>query len=163
MCSQAREGAVGVDFSKPPAQAALLQQAGVLARSSAAGAPMAGKKLALLSPQPGDEAATEFIHAAQALGAHVSFVRAGLDDASTDAQVQATSRMLGQLYDAVECQHLSTDLVRRVSRDAGVPVFAGLATAGHPTAALVDALQGEASPQVKRRCILQAVLLLSMG
>lgn len=164
MSSLARDGAVGVEPPPVPEAAALLRQARALARPGGAGQSlMAGKKLALLSSLPGDRDGTEFFQAAQALGAHVSFVRAGLDEASSDAQVDATSRMLGQLYDAVECQHLPPALVRRLARSAGVPVFEGLATPDHPTARLAEALEGEASPDAKRRCILQAVLLLSMN
>lgn len=164
MCSADREGAAGVDLSNPTEAAELLRQARALARAGAAGQQlMAGKQLALLSPDCSDEGALEFIQAARALGAHVSFVQAGLDEASSEGQVNATARVLGQLYDAVECQHLPSGLVKRIARGAGIPVFAGLATPGHPTATLVEALDGDATRQVKRRSILQAVLLVSLG
>jgi ornithine carbamoyltransferase len=164
MCSVDREGAAGVDLSNPVETAALLRQARALARSDAADRQlMAGKQLALLSTDCGDEGAREFMQAAQALGAHVSFVQAGLDEASSEPQIAATARVLGQLYDAVECQHLPVELVRRIARGAGVPVFAGLATPAHPTATLVEALEGDASWQAKRRSILQAALLVSLG
>lgn len=144
--------------------AALLRQAGALARVDQAALPLlAGKQLALLSPDGQDDAALEFIAAAKALGAHVSFVKAGLDDASPDTQVDTTARFLGQLYDAVECQHLPASLVRRLARSAGIPVFAGLATPAHPTAALVARLDGAASAALKRRSVLQAALLVSMN
>ncbi len=164
MCSADRESAAGADLSNPTEVAALLRQARALARADVAGAQlMAGKQLALLSPDCGDEGALEFIQAAKALGARVSFVQAGLNDASTEAQIDATARLLGQLYDAVECQHLPASLVQRIARGAGIPVFAGLATPGHPTAALVEVLDGDASWQTKRRSILQAALLVSLG
>ncbi|MBV8033465.1 ornithine carbamoyltransferase [Roseateles sp.] len=164
MCFADREGAAGADLSNPVEAAALLRQARVLARADAASPQlMAGKQLALLSPDCGDAGALEFIQAAQALGAHVSFVRAGLDEASSARQVDATARVLGRLYDAVECQHLPAELVRRIARGAGIPVFAGLATPGHPTATLVEALEVDATRQVKRRSILQAALLVSLG
>ncbi|MFT7774661.1 ornithine carbamoyltransferase [Roseateles sp.] len=164
MCSADREGAVGADLSSPVEAAALLRHARVLARADASARQlMAGKQLALLSPDCADEGAVEFIQAAKALGAHVSFVQSGLDETSSEPQIDATARMLGQLYDAVECQHLPTDLVRRIARGAGIPVFAGLAMPGHPTAALAEALDGDASRQVKRRSILQAALLVSLG
>ena len=164
MSSQANEGAVGVDFQQPVQAAALLRQAGALVRPEAGVLPLlAGKQLALLSPDCTDDPALAFIEAAKALGSRVSFVKAGLDDASTDAQVEATARVLGQLYDAVECQHLSDTLVRRIARSAGIPVFAGLATPSHPTAALAAQLDGGLSPQARRRSVLQAALLVSMA
>lgn len=164
MSSQANEGAVGVDFQQPAQAAALLRQAGALVGSGGSvPALLAGKQLALLSPDCNDATALEFIEAAKALGAHVSFVRAGLDDASSDTQVDTTARFLGQLYDAVECQHLSASLVRRIARNAGIPVFAGLATPEHPTAALAARLAGDQPDSGKRRCVLQAALLVSMA
>lgn len=163
MCSQATEGAVGADFSSPAQAAALLRQARALARAGAVGPQLlAGTQLALLSPNAQGEAALEFIEAAKALGAHVSFVQAGLDEGSSAAQIDATARMLGQLYDAVECQQLPVELVRRIARGAGIPVFAGLAMPAHPTGAFVAQLDGDASPQVKRRSVLQAALVVSM-
>lgn len=163
MLSPAREGAAGTDYSKTAEAAAVLRQARALARSTGAVQPwLAGKRLALVSPDCADASAREFIEAAQALGAHVSPVHAGLDGSSSDAQVEATARMLGQLYDAVECQHLPTDLVGRMARSAGIPVFAGLATPEHVTAGLVQALNDDAPQWVKRRNILQAALLVSL-
>ena len=164
MCSADLEGAVGAEFTSPAEASALLRQARALARADTVGLQlMAGKQLALLSPDSADAGAVEFIEAAKALGAHVSFVQAGLDASSTPAQVDATARMLGQLYDAVECQQLPVDLVRRIARVSGVPVFAGLATPAHPTARLVAVLEGDAPAQVKRRSILQAALLVSVS
>lgn len=163
MCSQANEGAVGADFTNPVQAAALLRQARALARAGASGPQLlAGTQLALLSPDAHDASALEFIEAAKALGAHVSFVQAGLDERSTAAQIDATARMLGQLYDAVECQHLPAELVRRIARGAGIPVFAGLAMPAHPTAGFVDQLGGDEVAQIKRRSVLQAALLVSV-
>lgn len=163
MCSLAIDGTSGADFSNPAQAAALLRQAGALARANGEALQlMAGKQLALLSADADGQAAIEFMQAAKALGAHVSFVQAGLDEDSSEPQVDATARVLGQLYDAVECQHLPDELVRRIARGAGIPVFAGLATPEHPTAALADELDADATPQVKRRCVLQAALLISL-
>ncbi len=164
MCSADRDGVTSVDLPNLTEAAELLRQARALARAGAAGQQlMAGKQLALLSPDCNDEGALEFIQAAKALGAHVSFVQAGLDEASSELQIDATARVLGQLYDAVECQHLPAGLVKRIARGAGIPVFAGLATPGHPTAQLVEALEGDAPRQLKRRSILQAALLVNLG
>jgi ornithine carbamoyltransferase len=161
---RARQGTAGTDFQDPKAAAAVVLQARVLAGADGAGLKlMNGKRLALLSPEKGDEGATAFVQAATALGAHVSFVQPSLDEASSASQVADLARMLGQLYDAVECQHLPISLVQRIASSAGIPVFDGLATASHPTCALAAELNGDTSAEDKRRRILQAALLVSMG
>ncbi|CAM3952806.1 ornithine carbamoyltransferase [Roseateles saccharophilus] len=152
------------DFSGPQDAAALVLQARALAGAGEAARQLLnGKNLALLSPSKDDQSASEFVQAAAALGAHVSLVQPGLDARSSARQVEDTARMLGRLYDAVECQHLPAALVQRIARSAGIPVFAGLATAAHPTTALAAELDGDASPADKRRRILQAALIVSMA
>lgn len=159
-----RQSASGADFPDTHDAQALVMQARVLSERRAAPTPlMEGRQLALLSPDRADETAHAFVQAATGLGAHVSFVQAGLDERSSARQVEATARMLGQLYDAVECQHLPLALVRRLARSAGIPVFAGLATPAHPTAALAAELTDGAPWPERRRRILQAALLASMA
>ena len=48
-----------------------------------------------------------FRRAAVELGAHVAHIRPSLTDLSTPQEVQNTARMLGRLYDAVECQGMA--------------------------------------------------------
>ena len=93
------------------------------------------------------------------MGAHVAHIRPSLTELSTLPDVQRTARMLGRLYDAIECQGMATELVHQVGVEAGVPVYDALASAKHPTARLADLLEGDASPPDKRRFVLQAVLL----
>jgi len=121
-----------------------------------------GKKFALVSPRRGEQGEGEFLRAATALGAHVSCVQLGLDENSSAQQIAATARVLARLYDAVECQHLPAALVGQIARNSTIPVFAGLATQDHPTAALADALGVDAPPALRRDAILQAALLLSL-
>ncbi|WP_457349539.1 ornithine carbamoyltransferase [Roseateles sp. P5_D6] len=164
MCSEARQGAAGATSSYPVDAAAVLRQARVLLRLQASEMkPLTGRRLALMSPHPADDEGSEFAQAATSLGAHVSFVQPGLDEHSSPWRVDATARMLSRLYDAVECQHLPAALTGRLARSADIPVFAGLATAGHPTAVLAQALEGDVAWAVKRRRILQAVLVVSLA
>ena len=74
-----------------------------------------------------------------------------------------TARVLGRLYDGIECQGLAPELVRQLGRDAGVPVFDGLAAAHHPTAHLAQRLAGTGSLAKKRQLIVQAVLLSTLS
>ncbi len=141
----------------------LLRQARSLALLDAAERKLLqGKKLALVTPRPGGDGEEEFIGAATELGAHVSLIRLGLDDDSSNHQIAVIARVLARLYDGVECQHLSAALVGRIAGSTAIPVFAGLATASHPTATLIDALSDELAPSARRRVILQAALLHCM-
>ena len=100
-----------------------------------------------------------FRRAAVELGAHVAHIRPSLTDLSTPQEVQNTARMLGRLYDAVECQGMAPELVHQMGVDAGVPVYDGIASQRHPTAKLDELLGGDDSKLDKRRFVLQAVLL----
>ena len=118
-----------------------------------------GKKLALLCEAADDGDAVLFRSAAVELGAHVAHIRPSLSELSTPQEIQSNARVLGRLYDAVECQGMTPDLVLQVRTDAGVPVYDGLASPRHPTARLADRLDGDAAHADKRRFVLQAVLL----
>ena len=104
-----------------------------------------------------------FRRAAVELGAHVALIRPSLTELSTPQEVQHTARMLGRLYDAVECQGMAPDLVHQIGVDAGVPIYDGIASQHHPTAQLDGLLGGDSSPLDKRRFVLQAVLLSTVA
>lgn len=164
MCSRVHQGATNADPTVLQNAAAVVMQARLLADASALESqPMRGKKLALFSEALDDESHREFIQAATALGAHVSLVMPGLHECSTTAQINAVARLFSRLYDAVECQHLPVELVRRLAESADIPIFAGLATPEHATAELAHALDSATPLPVRRRRVLQAVLLLSVN
>jgi ornithine carbamoyltransferase len=144
------------------ATARLLQGAGQGAQSSRL--LLRGKNLGLVCESESDADALLFRSAAAALGASVSHIRP--DPAGsrpvTGTGLLDTARVLGRLYDGIECQGLTTTLVRDLGRAAGVPVFDGLAGANHPTANLAQQLPGAESPEKKRELILQAVLLFAL-
>ena len=125
-----------------------------------------GKKFGLLCEDDeggGDGDAALFRRAAVELGAHVAHLRPSLSELSTPQDVQHTARMLGRLYDAVECQGMAFGLVQQMGVDANVPVYDGIATRNHPTARFTDLLGGDASPADKRRFVLQAMLLSTIA
>lgn len=146
---------------------ALLVQARSLQAGAQDGKPLpallAGKRLGLMSHETTGVAAQLFCRAAAELGAHVSLIQPRLDEGSSIQQVEDMARLLGQLYDAVECQGMAEVLVRRLGRAATIPVYAGLAGEEHPSATLIDQLQGDATPADKRRWLLQAALLTSIA
>lgn len=128
-------------------------------RAEGTHAPLRGKHFGLLCRDPGAPAALLFRAAAHGLGARVSQV-APLD-ADAVRTLGATAHLLGRLYDAVECQGLSALVVANLRATAGIPVYAGLATPDHPSARLVDALDGPDGDG--RLLVLQATLLVTLS
>jgi len=123
-----------------------------------------GKNLGLVCESDDNADATLFREAAEALGASVSHIHPDLAPAGGVAggSLLRTARLLGRLYDAIECQGLAAALVVQLGREAGVPVFDGLATPGHSVAQLALQLDGGEPLEKKRRLLVQAVLLLEL-
>ncbi|WP_428419701.1 ornithine carbamoyltransferase [Methylibium sp.] len=144
----------------------LLDNARKLQQAARAGTPQAllrGKNLGLLCAADDDMDAVYFRRAAEALGAHVAHIAPSLSALSPPQEVEHTARLLGRLYDGVECQGVAPELVQRISQEAGIPVYDGVARPSHFTARLADLLGGGASPDENRRFVLQAVLLSTMA
>jgi ornithine carbamoyltransferase len=141
----------------------LLAQARALQRAALAGQTqplLRGKNLGLLCATDDKAAdAALFRHAATVLGAHVAQIPASLSHTSTPQEVQHTARMLGRLYDAVECQGMPGALVQQVAQAVDMPVFEGLASLAHPAAALAEQLDLASSASDRRMFVVQAVLL----
>ena len=151
--------------SQDASASAVLANARTLQRAAQAGKTqplLRGKNLALLCESDNGDAAL-FRRAAVELGAHVAHIRPSLSELSTPQEVQHTARMLGRLYDAVECQGLAPALVQQVASDAGVPIYAGIASQDHPTAKLAELLGDDTSPTDNRHFVLQAVLLSTIA
>jgi ornithine carbamoyltransferase len=152
----------------PHAVAALLAEAQLLQRAAQAGAVrtlLRGKNLGLLCAAgvaDNDDAAL-FRRAATELGARVAYIRPSLSERSALPEFQAAARMLGRLYDAVECQCMPKDLVQRLRLHVDVPVFDGLASPSHPIAHVAELLDAETTLDDKRRFVLQAALLCAVG
>jgi ornithine carbamoyltransferase len=146
----------------PQDQGAVLACAGMLQRALHAGTAqpwLRGKHIGLLCDGADPADAALFRQAVLELGARVAQIQSGLTLQSSREEVQHTARMLGWLYDAVECQGVAPALVRQVGAQAGVPVYDGLASPSHPTARLAELMAGDAAPADKRRFVLQALLL----
>ncbi|MFG6488587.1 hypothetical protein ACG04R_18005 [Roseateles sp. BYS78W] len=133
---------------------ALLDNANRFSRAAASpdGLPplLRGKRLALLSSDHTSPEALAFQKAATELGAHVALVRA--DAASGPRSLAA---LLGQLYDAIECQGVDDAALRALDREAGVPVFNNIGSAAHP----LYAMAGAADPHR----LLQALLCRALS
>ena len=109
--------------SLPPGdERALLEQARSLQRASAAGRVqplLRGKNLGLLCADDTQAQALLFRQAASELGAHVAHIGMSLSECSAAQEVTHTARMLGRLYDAVECQGLPTAMVQQMAECLG--------------------------------------------
>lgn len=142
--------------------ASLLCRARLLQRAALAGNTprlLRGKNLGLLCETQPDEAQAFFRSAAEELGARVAVMRSGLSLAGEAQELQNTARMLGRLYDAVECQGMPPELVERIAQHAGIPVFDGAATKDHPADRLAELLGDKTPLADNRRFVLQALLL----
>jgi ornithine carbamoyltransferase len=122
-----------------------------------------GKNFALLSDTPSSVDALLFTRAATGLGANVAHIRPKLSELSGPREVDETARMMGRLYDGVACQGLPAALVRQIGLAAGVPVYDGLASRRPAIAALASRLTLTASPLERRRLLVQAWLVTSVG
>jgi ornithine carbamoyltransferase len=141
---------------------ALLDQARELCRARADGRPlrlMRGRNLGLLCPDPGTPAARLFQQAASELGAQVAHIQAEAYAGSADRDLASTARLLGRLYDAVECQGLAPGVAQRLAALSGNVVFDGLALEGGLVDRLVRQLDCSGSLADKSRFVLQALLL----
>lgn len=123
-----------------------------------------GKNLALLSDAPDGRDAFLFTRAAISLGARVSHVQPALGEGSDARDIEDTARMLGRLYDAIECQRVPPALVQSIREFAGVPVFDGLASGAPAPAAFAARLRALGAPPADaQRLLLQARLIAAIG
>src|SRR5438105_1625953 len=148
-----------LDFERlsPHDASVVLANARALRRAAQAGATqplLRGKNLALLC-ETDDASSALFRRAAVELGAHVAQIRPSLSKLSTPKDVESTARVLGRLYDALECEGVPAALVQQVRSEAGVPVYDGIGSHDHPTARLAEELDGDGTPADKRRYVLQ--------
>ena len=148
--------------------AALLAYARMLLQAAQQGTVqplLRAKNLGLLceADDTGHDDAALFRRAAVELGAHVAHIRPSLSEHSSVQELQYTARMLGRLYDAVECQRIPADLVQRLREHVDVPVYDGLASPDNPTAKVADLLDAATPPADRRRIVVQAVLLSTVA
>lgn len=129
------------------------------AQAGRAARPLQGKNLGLVCEAEDSPDATLFEEAAKALGAHVVRIRPSVAGLGNIAALPQTARMLGRLYDAIECQGLPQAMVEQIRRHAGVPVYDALSRTSpsqHAVASLVD---GDGDGPDNRSWVLQALLV----
>ena len=141
---------------------AWLERARTLQRAALAGRTqllLRGKNVGLLCDDDTLPAAVLFRGAASELGAHVAHIGMSLSELSPAQEVAHTARMLGRLYDAVECQGLASALVRQIADLSGIPIYDGMALNAAQLTRLALLLGPESALGDNRRVALQALLL----
>lgn len=100
--------------------------------------PLRGKNLAQLTTRPPGAESALLQAAATQLGARVALVRY-TDRADGQARdVESLARVLGRMYDAIDCESLPEPVPQGIARCAGLPVTEGLCSDRHRACALAD-------------------------
>jgi len=111
-------------------------------RRGASALPLRGRHIAVVDLcEEGCGAADIVTRAAEALGARVSHIDS--EALRRPGDLSALARMLGSLYDAVDCGELEAGRALELQALAGVPVFTGLACHHRPLWSLAPELAGE--------------------
>lgn len=124
---------------------------------------LAGRHLAIACEDPVRPDGDPVARAATGLGARVSFIP--LDALAIAPGQDALARVLGSLYDAIDCRALSPERARELQGLASIPVFDGLARSGHPLHDLLATLDdgaGDADGE-NLNSLLQAALIEAMA
>jgi ornithine carbamoyltransferase len=108
-------------------------------RAGANGNALRGRNLALLLTQPSGQVISPVHRAARDLGVRVAEVLFETDPAR-QSEIGTLARLLGRMYDAIDCGRLPPSMVQRIEREASVPVYAGLGLDHHPARIVADLL-----------------------
>jgi len=126
--------------------------------------PLRGRRLALLC-NCADATTLSFQRAVHELGG--TMTRLDANEWLSDAveRVPDAARMLGRLYDGIDCCDLPVPLVEQIEAHSGVPVFNGIARPEHPLRQLIiDARAAQGALPValatgEQRLALQALVV----
>ena len=78
--------------------------------------------------------------AAYDLGMHTTYLGPTGSQMGNKESIADTARVLGRMYDGIECRGFGQTIVEDLAKYAGVPVFNGLTNEFHPTQILADFL-----------------------
>jgi ornithine carbamoyltransferase len=99
-----------------------------------------GKEIALIFEADSTRTRCAFEVAAYDQGANVTFIGPTGSHVGHKETVKDIARVLGRMYDAIECRGFSESVANELAKWAGVPVYNGLTDEWHPTGILADFL-----------------------
>lgn len=133
-----QRGLWSLDELTAPDARALLATARAFKQAKGHGLPLKGKHVAVLCECPPGAVADVFTVAARGLGAQVTSIRPSESRLVDSDDIRAMARILGRLYDAIECDGMDPAFMLELARTAAVPVTNVLLQDRHPTRMLAD-------------------------
>ena len=97
-----------------------------------------GKNIAVIFEKTSTRTRCSFEVAAHDLGMGVTYLDPTGSQIGKKESIADTARVLGRMFDGIEYRGFGQDLVEKLAKNAGVPVWNGLTTEFHPTQMLAD-------------------------
>lgn len=101
---------------------------------------MLNKNIALIFEKPSTRTRCSFTVACIDEGAHPEYLGKGDIQLGHKESVEDTARVLGRMFDGIEFRGFSQEVVEKLAKYSGVPVWNGLTDDDHPTQVLADFL-----------------------
>ncbi len=99
---------------------------------------MANKNIALIFEKPSTRTRCAFTVGAVDEGAHPEYLSKNDIQLGHKETVEDTARVLGRMFDGIEFRGFSQEVVEKLAKYSGVPVWNGLTDEDHPTQVLAD-------------------------
>ena len=99
-----------------------------------------GKNIAVIFEKTSTRTRCSFEVAAHDLGMGVTYLDPTGSQIGKKESIADTARVLGRMFDGIEYRGFGQDLVEKLAKNAGVPVWNGLTNEFHPTQILADFL-----------------------
>lgn len=99
-----------------------------------------GKNIAVIFEKTSTRTRCSFEVAAHDLGMGVTYLNPTGSQIGKKESIADTARVLGRMFDGIEYRGFGQDLVEKLAKNAGVPVWNGLTNEFHPTQILADFL-----------------------
>ena len=99
---------------------------------------MKGKHIVLLFEKTSTRTRCSFEVAATQEGAHVTYLDANSSQMGKKESLEDSAKVLGRFFDGIEYRGYDQEVVEKLARYSGVPVWNGLTDVDHPTQILAD-------------------------
>jgi len=99
---------------------------------------MRGKHIVLLFEKTSTRTRCSFEVAATQEGAHVTYLDAGSSQMGKKESLEDSAKVLGRFFDGIEYRGYDQEVVEKLAKYSGVPVWNGLTDVDHPTQILAD-------------------------